>query len=245
MPTTINHRLQYNVTVDMEALRPHTDTLDGVSPDVTFLRFRREKNSHRGISKLTQLRTLLIFCANQESLEEISTLPSLETLYVSETNATNLDCLGKCRTLRHLIIDSGTKITSLEWLALLPPLESLLLVNFKRITDLSGIGAQSTLKAFGFEGSMWTTTQVENFEPIADLKSLKALFLTNCRPASKSLVPLQKLSGLKYLEIAAFYPDSEFLALRRALPQLKCGWFEAIDQYGSIQASIKARTQDK
>jgi len=51
-----------------------------------------------------------------------------------------------------------------------------------------------------------------------------------------------QLHHLRYLEIAAFYPDADFLAVRRALPNLECEWFQQIDKYGSIKAAIKART---
>jgi hypothetical protein len=37
------------------------------------------------------------------------------------------------------------------------------------------------------------------------------------------------------------YPDGEFMALRRALPELKCSWFDDIDNYGSIKAAVKAK----
>jgi hypothetical protein len=61
---------------------------------------------------------------------------------------------------------------------------------------------------------------------------------------SDGLGPLHDLHDLRYLEIAGFHPDLEFLALRKALPALECGWFQQIDQYGSIKASIKARIKD-
>ena len=56
------------------------------------------------------------------------------------------------------------------------------------------------------------------------------------------LQPLHQLHGLRYLEIAAFYSDGDFLALRQALPNLTCQWLDLIDRYGSIKAAIKALT---
>jgi hypothetical protein len=243
MPHAVNIRLQYNVEVDWKTLPPHTNTLAGITPDVESLRFRREKNSHLGISKFTRLRRLVAFCVNQDCLEEIAELPNLQFLYVSEMTAANLDCLGRCRTLRHLTLKGGTKVPSLSWLSSLPPLDSLLLEHFKQVTDLSAIGVLPSLKAFGIEGSMWTTQKVDSFRPIALLPQLEALFLTNCRPIAEGLEPLKQLHRLRYLEIAAFYPDADFLALRHALPSLECDWFPLIDKYGSTKAAIKARTK--
>jgi hypothetical protein len=204
------------------------------------MRFRREKNSHRGISRLTRLRTLFASCVNQDFLEEISQLPLLESLYIDQTSATSADCLKHCKKLRHLVIVGGTKFSSLSWLSALPPLDTLLLQNFKRVTDLSPVGELTSLRAFGLEGSMWTTQRVDSFRPLTMLPHLEALFLTNCRPTMDGLEPLQQLTQLRHLEIAAFYPDAEFLKLRHALPNLECYWFQLIDQHGSIKAAMKA-----
>ncbi len=238
----MNRRIQYKVEVDYTEL-PHTNTLDGVSADVEVLRFRREGNSHRGISRLTKLHTLVAFCVNQECLEEIAELPNLTTLHIPETTASSADCLSKCRRLRHLIIKGGTKFKSLAWMASLPPLESLLLEHFKLISDISAIECLPSLTAFGFEGSMWATQRIENLRPAARLPNLEALFLTNLRAQAEGLSPLHKAEGLRYLEVAAYFPDEDFLALRQALPKLECGWFESIDKYGSTKAAIKARVR--
>jgi Leucine-rich repeat (LRR) protein len=242
MSQTVNRRIQYNVEVDWKALPAHTDTLEGISDDVVSLRFRREKRSHRGISRLKELRQLVAFCVNQECLEELSQLPQIEMLYLSQLSATDLGCLSKCRSLRHLVIKGGTKVSSLSWLEGLPPLQSLLLEHLKLINDIAAVKAIPSLTAFGFEGSMWTTQPVESFQPITQLPNLEALFLTNCRPKSDGLRPLGQIRPLQYLEIAGFFPDAEFLALRQDNPALQCQWFEQIDKYGSIKAAIKGRT---
>ena len=239
-PTFANRRLEYNVAVDWRSLPSHTNTLLGVASDTEELRFRREKDSHRGISRLTHLRKLVAFCVNQDFLEEISQLPLLEFLYIDQTTATNADCLERCKKLRHLVIVGGTKFSSLSWLQTLPPLDSLRLENFKQITDLSPLSALTSLRALCMEGSIWTTQRVNSFCPIAVLPCLEALFLANCRPFTGGLEPLQGLTQLRFLAIAAFYPESEFLRLRHALPNLECDWFQHIDQYGSIKAAIKA-----
>ena len=242
-PTATNRRLEYNMAVDWRSLPSHTNTLVDVASDAEELRFRREKNSHRGISRLIHLRKLVAICVNQDFLEEISQLPLLEFLYIDQTTAANADCLGRCKKLRQLVIVGGTKFPSLSWLQSLPPLDSLRLENFKQITDLSPISTLTSLRAFGIEGSMWTTQRVNSFRPITVLPRLEALFLANCRPVADGLEPLQRLTQLRFLEIAAFYPDSEFLKLRHALPDLECDWFQYIDQYGSIKAAIKAIVQ--
>src|SRR5271168_5084677 len=119
-----NWRVRYRVEVDWQSLAQHTDNLEGVPDDVESLQFRRDKSSHRGISRLRHLRQLVAFCVNQEFLEEISELPKLETLYISQTTATDFRCVGRCRTLCHLTIKGGGKVSSLAWIEDLPPLRS-------------------------------------------------------------------------------------------------------------------------
>ena len=241
MSPTINRRFDYKVELNWNMTPPHMNTLAGVALETKELRFRREKNSHRGISRLTQLRSLIAFQVNQEFLEEICELPLLELLYVDQLSAADAQCLGRCQNLRHLILKGGTKISSLAWLHLLPPLDSLMLENFKRVTDLSIIGTLTSLRALGLEGSMWTTQRVDSFRPIAELSNLEALFLANCRPARDGLEPLHLIPQLRYLEIAAFFPDADFLKLHSALPDLECDWFQQIERYGSIRNAIRTQ----
>ena len=62
------------------------------------LRFRREKNSHRGISCLTELRSLIAYQVNQEFLDEICELPLLELLYVDQLSAADAHVSDAAKT---------------------------------------------------------------------------------------------------------------------------------------------------
>jgi len=233
-------RIEYGIGIDWSSFPEFAKTIEGVPLEIESLRFYRERRSHRGISRLSRLRLLIAGGVNQECLEEISELSRIETLYLEQLTATDLGCLRRLRNLRQLIISGGTKIPTLSWLAELPPLRALALGNLKRVTDISAIEVLPSLRAFGFEGSMWTTQRVDSLEPLISLRNLEALFLTSCRTRENGLRPLHKIGSLRYLECAASYRDDEFLALRRANPRLECQWFNAIDKYGSTRAMIKA-----
>jgi hypothetical protein len=236
-----SQRVRYNVEVDWKALPSPINSIEGIPDHVTSLHFWREKKSHRGIGRLTNLRHIVAHCVNQECLEEIVQLPELEMLYIDGLTATDLSCIRKRNdTLRHLIIKRGTKVSSLAWLDGLPSLRSLLLEHFKLVTDISPVSALEGLTAFGYEGSMWTTQRVDSLRPISELPKVESLFFANCRPKNDGLKPLHRLRRLRYLEIAAFYPDAEFMALRKQLPALECDWFDVINQYGSIKGAFKA-----
>ncbi len=238
-----NKRLFYGGTVDWNSLPTHTFTVAGLSDDITALRFRRVKNSHRGIGRFRNLRLLVAFCVNQDCLDEIATLPGLETLYIEELSATNLAVLQQCHSLRRLIIRDGTKVPSLDWVPGLPPLESFFIENFKLVRDISPLATLRSVRALGIEGSMDTTQKIQTLAPVAELKQLEALFITNCRAEQDGFKPLHALHQLKYLEAPGFYRDAAFLSLRAALPQLECEWFGRIDQHGSIKAAIDAAVQ--
>lgn len=236
-----NERLSYGVNVDWKSLPEHKFTVEGLPNDISSLRFRRVKNSHRGIGRFHNLELLVAFCVNQDCLDEIATLPRLHTLHIDEISATDLTPLQRCRSLRRLIIKGGTKVQTLDWVKGLPPLEAFLIEHFKLVRDLSPLTALRSVRAIGIEGSMWTTQKVNTFLPLTELSKLEAVFIANCRAEQDSLKPFHVLRQLNILQAPGFYPDADFLALRSALPQLRCDWFGEIDCYGSIKAAIKAR----
>ena len=240
MEKPISARHTYRIEPVWDELPEHTNTLIGIARDEQRLRFRREKNSHRGLREFESLRELVIFCPNQDAIAEIGHLQNLEFLYIDETRATDLSPLTGCISLRHLTIKGATQTASLDWIRGLPPLESLLIENFKKITDISPMASQKSAKALGVEGSMWTRQKVDSFEPFSELEALEALFITNCMPVRHGLVPLHNLHNLRFLEAPGFYSEDEFSDLQRSLPRLKCSWFDRIKEHGSIKAAINA-----
>jgi hypothetical protein len=237
-PPSVRHT--YRIEPVWDDLPKHTNTLVGIPRDRSRLRFLREKNSHRGLREFEQLKQLVIFCPNQEAILEIGHLRGLEFLYIDETRATDLSPLCGCRSLRHLIIKNATQVDNIQWIRHLPPLDSLLIENFKKITDISPIASLTAARAIGVEGSMWTRQKVDSFCPLSAIQGLEALFIMNCKPARGGLYSLHVLRNLRYLEAPGFYSEDEFLALERALPGLKCSWFEQIRQHGTIKAAINA-----
>jgi hypothetical protein len=237
-PSSARHT--YRIDPVWDDLPEHTNTLVGISRDEPRLRFCREKNSHRGLREFERLKELIIFCPNQEAIAEIEHLQSLEFLYIDVTRAKDLSPLANCRSLRHLTIKGATQAGGLEWIRDLPPLDSLLIENFKKITDISPIASITGARAIGIEGSMWTRQKVDSFSPLSAIEGLEALFITNCKPAKDGLSPLHNLHNLRFLEAPGFYSEDEFLALENALPQLECYWFEQIRKHGTIKAAIDA-----
>jgi hypothetical protein len=242
MNTGHRERIAAGVSFDWQGLPALRESLDDVPTDVEGLHFRRVKNSHRGISRLTSLKTLWARGVNQAFLEEISALADLETLYVDGLTACDLTPLAGNRALRRLILIGGTKVPDLAWVQGLPAnLRVLFLERFTRCFDLSPLATLHMLESLGFEGGMDTRMRVETLAPLAELGSLRFLFLASTRVEDRSLAPLAGLTHLERLECGGYFPDREFVELRRVAPRLHCDWFDVIEKHGGIRAGMNAR----
>jgi Leucine-rich repeat (LRR) protein len=233
-------RIDGGVSFDWNSLPPHCTTLVELPLDATELCFRRDGSSHRGIHRFRQLRRLWLYSVNQEFLEELAEIPSVEQLFIDGTTITDISPLHRLPRLRRLIIIGGTKIESLDWVAGLPALQALAIENFKRVVYLDPLASLTSLSALGIEGSIWTRMRVSTLAPLSALRGLQYLFLTNLTASDCSLRHLHSMTDLKVLQIGALFPDEELLQLRLALPRLRCDWFEVIDRYGSTREGIRA-----
>jgi Leucine-rich repeat (LRR) protein len=232
-------RIDAGVSFDWSSLPVHRTSLTDLPQDATELRFRRDGSSHRGIHRFSRLRRVWLYSVNQAFLEEVADIPTIEQLFIDGTTTADLTPLRRLRQLRRLIINGGTKIQSMDWVAGLPPLEALAIENFKRVFQLDPIASLTSLTALGIEGSIWTRMRVATLAPLSGLRSLRSLFLTNLTASDSSLRHLHSLTGLEVLQIGALFPDEELLYLRQALPRLRCDWFEMIDRHGSTREAIR------
>jgi hypothetical protein len=237
-------RIDAGVSFDWSSLPAHQTSLADVPTDTTELRFRRDGSSHRGIHRFSRLRRAWLYSVNQAFLEELADIPTIEHLFIDGTTVTDLTPLHRLRQLRHLVINGGTKILSLDWLTGVPQLEALAIENFKRVFHLDPIVSLTSLRALGIEGSMWTRMRVATLAPLSGLDSLRFLFLTNLTASDHSLHHLHSLTALEVLQIGALFPDEELQRLRHALPRLRCSWFEMIDRHGSTREGIRAAVRE-
>ena len=87
---------------------------------------------------------------------------------------------------------------------------------------------------------MDSTVRVASLAPLSALTRLEYLFLTALRSDDRSLRPLHALKALKGLECARHFPDAEFVALRSALPELQCRWFDMLDAYPTLAEGTRS-----
>lgn len=234
-------RIEAGVSFAWGELPPIRDGLDGVDPAVERLQMRRSGRKAAALASLTNLRHLWLHDADQATIDAAGALPKLELLFVRGLTAGSLEPLGGHPGLRRLILIGGTKVDSLDWLAMPGGrLEVLFLENFHRVATLEPVSGLRQLTAFGFEGGLDRRITIPSLAPLSALGELRYLFLAAIKVADGSLAPLAALERLKRLDCAATFPDDEFVALRRSLPQLSCDWFDMIDRHGSTRAGLAA-----
>ena len=199
---------------------------EDVPLDADCARLSRDKDSHRGISQRTRLRELEAGAVNQDFLEEVGPLTSLEYLALEwPVTAIDLSPLNGLVELRSLSINSPRNISDFTPLLALPKLERLFIENAKHMADLEWLRPLSgRLRVLGIEGSLYTAQRIPSLGPLEGF-ALEALFLTNTKLGDQSLAPLRTMGSLKFLGTALNAPRVEFEALRNAEPQLQCEWF--------------------
>lgn len=226
---TIHHeshadRIAAGIGFEWDLLPPRTSSMAEVDGNVEELHVARVRKSHRGIGSLRRLRRLWAHAVDQDFLDEICQLESLEMLCAQSVTASDLTGLASLPQLRRLVVKDAPKAEDLEWLRSMRSLEALGLENLKRVGELEPLASLTRLRSLGVEGSLWTPMRVRSLEPLQGLRQLEFLFLTNLRVQDKSLQPLLALPDLRVLQCARFYPASEFMALAIARPSLKCHW---------------------
>lgn len=202
------------------------DDIEKIPPDAEAVQFRREKKSHRGISRFSGLRGLLAEATDQDFLDELCQLGQLEYLDLAwPTTAKDLTPLTQLERLQFLRIDSPRNIGNFTPLLRLPRLEALIIENAKHLTTLEWLKPLAAqLKVLGIEGSMNTDQRIESLAPIADFQ-LEALLLVSTRLEDQDFTPLHNMKSLRFFETALNAPRREFEALQTALPDLFCSWF--------------------
>ena len=173
-----------------------------------------------------RLKSLWCFDIAAPQLESICRCVSIESLYIDNVKTEDLTGFTRLPQLKVLGLERCSKVYSLADLADLHSLEGLAITHFKNVHDLAPLSRLANLRSLAVAGSMWTTMHVESLEPLEGLTNLEFLHLTNIKPGDGTLNSLGSLAKLKKLDIANFYPTSEFAWLARQLPSTECDWFK-------------------
>jgi hypothetical protein len=149
-------------------------------------------------------------------------MPGLEGLYVEWSGAgvRSIDALLGAPQLKYFHLGSSPSLASIQPLAELSQLRWLGLENIKLIRDVAPLGELTGLEGLSLEGSMWTTQHVRTLEPIGRLRGLRYLNIANLRTDDGTLAPLYTLTQLERFIAAKWWPESELAEIRRLNPRL-------------------------
>lgn len=70
--------------------------------------------------------------------------------------------------------------------------------------------------------------RVSTLEPLEELRRLELLHLTNIKAEDESLRSLERLTNLRNLDLANFYPMREFARLSQRLQSTECTWLTLV-----------------
>jgi hypothetical protein len=158
--------------------------------------------------------------------ELVSELPYLRKLRMAVLITLNLADgdlrpLAGCGKLEHLALFYAPKLTDLGFLADLPQLRTLCLLEIPRL-DFATLPPMPSLQEFVFLGGVHQGVMVPSLAPLACLKGLRRLELSNVAAVDGSLAPLAVLQGLENLAVPArAYEVEEYARLAASLPNTR------------------------
>jgi hypothetical protein len=203
---------------------PCYNQISNIQKDVERLHFYREKNSHNGIWEFQSLKELLAKQVDQDFLEQICSINSLEYLEMEVVTAVDINKLQELPKLRYLKIYGLRKATDFSCLRKIKTLRKLFIENAKHLNDLEFLDPGQRLVALGIEGSIYTNQKIASLQPLSGIESLEAIFMSSVHLRDKNLDYLAHLPNLKYFSCARFAPKSSFESLRKLMPSLTCNW---------------------
>ena len=182
------------------------------------------KNLER-LGELTSLEAMWAGDINHAQFARIVTLIDPLYLMFDGLRVAELSPLGRLSRLQALEVRWNTKVSDISFLERLTGLRLLALSHCPRVQELGPIAALGDLEVLELSGGMWSTFRPDTLKPLAELDKLWGLSLTNIRVADESLAPVAQLKSLRKLELSNQFPTEEYARLSVALPQVECTHF--------------------
>lgn len=194
-------------------------------------------------STLDEVRQLwFVSRVNQKMFDAACGIPNLEGLFIKWSGIRSIDALRIPKKLRHLHLGSSSQVESIAVLGELGSLVTLDLEQLNRISDFNILSKLTALEGLGIDGSIWTAQKIDTLKPLAKLRNLKYLTLSNTKIKDKSFDPLLGLSELVRFNSSWNYPEAEFEKLK-VLPKLKYGNIET--SWQELKAQLDERLKSK
>jgi hypothetical protein len=213
--------------IGMRPAVPPAPVEDLASLDGTESRVRI-KGTTKNLGRLAELKSLEALWAGDVNEAQFVRIVSLiDPLYLQfdGLRAADLSLLGRLQRLQALEIHWNTKVSDISFLNQLPNLRLFALTHCPRVHDLGPIAALRNLEVLDLSGGMWSTFKPDTLKPLEGLDKLWGLCLTAIRVADQSLEPVAQLKALRKLELSNQFPTEEYARLSVALPRVECTHF--------------------
>lgn len=200
--------------IDLRAV----DSLEEVEEDTRVLHITGKTKSLERLPQLSKLRILAAHDIQDAHFRLLCEATQITHLSANAFRLPTLEPIAALRNLEALELTDNTKFSSLEGLESLSRLKLLSLGNCPISASLEPIAACRELRYLWISSRYSKAMRTDSLAPLAELKYLERLRLTNVRVADKRL---DVLTGLKYLveiDLPNFFPRDQFTALAAALP---------------------------
>ena len=202
------------------------DDLGPVDPAVGRLAILGGAKNLDRLAEFASLEALWVGDVKPAQLDRIVSMIDPEYLMLNGMRIEDLSSLTRLRRLQALEIMWNTRVSDIGFLRELPALRLLGISDCVKVRDLSPIAALRALEVLDLSGGMWSVFKPETLAPLAGLDKLWGLSMTNIRVADQSLEPVANLKGLRKLELSNQFPTQEYARLSVALPDTECAHFE-------------------
>jgi len=212
-----------------EESRPPAPVADHVTDELLRQRAVAIRGSARSLPRLAdapELEYLWISGVNPRAAETVAQLSRLHRLVIHDYRLRDLKPIDSLVNLESLMICGRSFMRSLAGLESLMRLKRLLLFQLTDYRTIEPVAALRAIETLCLQGAWAKNLRIDTLQPIASLSRLHELCLAEIRVADKSLRPLHDLHRLQRLFIADAFPRQEFLALSRALQNVRGEWLD-------------------
>jgi len=189
-----------------------------VPDEAEFVATRGSAKHLERLAILPRLEVVWAHTVTPELLGVLARMSHLRAVYLCKAGKVDLSSLGELKSVEHVLVSWANHLSDLSWLSRLPRLRTLYLDDMKSL-DLATLPELSGLEALHVGGGMTSALKLSSLGPLARLRHLRHLTLSNVRPRDGSLAPLHVLTGLRELFLPNFFEVEECARLAAALPE--------------------------
>jgi|10_taG_2_1085330.scaffolds.fasta_scaffold108135_1 hypothetical protein len=214
-----------DITIDRFEKKPEfISDLADFDNSKTELHIRADVKNRKLLNELN-IEKLWLIGAKEKDIEQIFSLHQPKYVSLYQFLAKDLSCLENLNKCETLITEWNTKATELWNIESNPNLKKLAIRDYSKISDLSALERATKIKSLSLDGGIDKKLKVDSLKALSKLPQLEYLRLTNIKVADESLEPIANLRNLKILELSNQFPTEEYANLAVKLTKTECSMF--------------------